>query len=170
VLAWRQAVAQGKLDYRILERSKLEKEYIQKALSAVGKSSAVVDPLLVLMNPMSGLGAEYVHPLKEFSDFTDLKIFPSGWSVNSPGYASILRDMGLRDGWAFLAWLIDNPKALLVMISRSGTETWRWKTLWESYFARRIAPGKGTRLLPVYDFRNENGAGLVFFSMRSSRY
>jgi hypothetical protein len=157
------------MDVRILERSRLEKEYIQKVLSVFKSRSAVPDPLLVLMNPMSGLGAEYVHPLKEFSDFTELRIFPAGWGVNSPGYASILLDMGLADGRAFLTWMIDNPKALLVMISRNGTETWRWKTLWESYFARHIAPGKGTRLLPVYDFRNEGGAGLVFFSMRSSR-
>jgi hypothetical protein len=166
-LAWGHAVAQGKMDYRILERSKLEKEYVQKVLSAVGNRSTVPDPLLILMNPMSGLRSEYVHPLKELSDFTGLRIFPAGWSVNSPGYSSLLGDMGLADGWAFLAWMIDNPKALLVMFSRSGMETWRWKGLWESYFHRRVAPNRRVRLVPVYDFRNAQGAGLVFFSMRS---
>jgi hypothetical protein len=168
LLTWGQAIAQGKMDMRILERSKLEKEYIQKILCVVRNRSAVPDPLLVLMNPMSGLGAEYVHPLKEFSDFTDLRIFPAGWGVNSPGYSSVLRDMGLEDGRAFLAWLVDNPKALLVMLSRSAIETWRWKALWESYFSRRIAPARRPRLVPVYDFRNAEGAGLVFFSMRST--
>ena len=168
VLTWGQAVAQGKMDVRILKRSKEEKEYIQKVLSVVKNRSAVPDPLLVLMNPMSGLGAEYVHPLKEFSDFTDLRIFPAGWGVNSPGYSSILRDMGLEDGRAFLTWMIDNPKALLVLISRNGTETWRWKSLWESYFSRRIVPARRARLVPVHDFRNAEGAGLVFFCMRSA--
>ena len=168
VFTWGQVVAQGKMDIRILERSKVEKEYIQKALSVVKDRGNVPDPLLILMNPMSGLGAEYVHPLKEFSDFTDLRIFPAGWGVNSPGYSSILRDMGLTDGREFLTWIIDNPKALLVMISRNGIETWRWKSMWESYFSRRIAPSKRARLVPVYDFRNANGAGLVFFCMRSA--
>ncbi len=106
--------------------------------------------------------------MKEFSDFTDLTVFPAGWSVNSPGYFSVLRNMGLVDGRAFLTWMIDNPKALLVMISRSGIETWRWKALWESYFSRRIAPAKRARLVAVHDFRNREGAGLVFFSMRSA--
>jgi hypothetical protein len=168
MLTWGQAYTQGKMDFRILERSRLEKEYIQQALSVVKNRGDIPGLLLILMNPMSGLGVEYVHPLKEFSDFTDLRIFPAGWGVNSPGYASILRDMGLADGRAFLTWMIDNPKALLVMISRSGTETWRWKTIWESYFSRRIAPSKRPRLVPVHDFRNANGAGLVFFCMRSA--
>jgi len=167
-LTWWQAVVQGEMGYRILDRSSQEKEYIQKVLSAVGSSHAVPDPLLVLMNPMSGLGAEYVHPLKELSDFTDMEIFPAGWSVNSPAYASLLQEMGLEDGWGFLAWMLDNPKALLVMISRSGVETWRWKALWESYFQRRVAPNRRPRLVPVHDFRNAKGAGLVFFSMRSA--
>jgi hypothetical protein len=168
ILTWWQAFVQGEMDYRILERSELEKRYIQKVLAAVGSKGAVRDPLLVLMNPVSGLGAEYVHPLKELSDFTDLEIFPAGWSVNTPAYVSILRDMGLEDGWDFLEWTLDNPKPLLVLISRSGTETWRWKALWESYFSRRVAPNRRARLVPVHDFRNRQGAGLVFFSMRSA--
>ncbi len=164
-----QAVAQGKINNRILQGSNLEKAYIQKVLSVVKDKSPVPDPVLILMNPMTGLGAQYVHPLKEFSDFSDLRIFPSGWSVNSPRYASILKEMGLSDGRAFLKWMINNPKALVVLLTRSDQETWRWKAMWESYFARRIAPGRGTSLVPVYDFRNKGGVGLVFFSMRSSR-
>ncbi len=164
-----QALAQGRINYRILKGSRLEKAYIQKVLSVVRKGSAVPDPVLIPMNPMSGLGAEYVHPLKEFSDFTDLKIFPAGWSVNSPRYRAVLKDMGLPDGRAFLEWVIDNPRALLVLLTRSGRETWRWKSMWESYFHRRIAPGAHARLVPAYDFRNKEGVGLVFFSMRGSR-
>ena len=167
LLAWGQAVAQGKMDFRILKRSKMEKEHTQKGLSVVKDRSAVPEPLLILMNPASGLGLENVHPLKEFSDFTDLRIFPAGWSVHSPRFYSILRDMGLTDGRAFLTWMIDNPKALLVLIARNGMDARQWTSMWESYFSRRIAPGKRARLVPVHDFRNANGAGLVFFHMRS---
>jgi hypothetical protein len=167
ILAWGQAYAQGKLDFRILKGSKMEKEYIQKTLSVVKNRSAVPEPLLILMNPASGLGAEYVHPLKEFSDFTDLRIFPAGWGVHSPWFSSILRDMGLTDGRAFLTWMIDNPKALLVLRSRNEMDTRRCKSMWESYFSRRIAPNKRAHLVPVHDFRNATGAGLIFFNMRS---
>lgn len=167
ILAWGQAYAQGKKDFRILKSSKMEKEYIQKGLSVVKNTSVVPEPLLILMNPVSGLGAEYVHPLKEFSDFTDLRIFPAGWGVHSPWFYSILRDMGLTDGQAFLTWMIDNPKALLVLNSRNGMDTQRWKSMWESYFSRGIAPNKRARLVPVHDFRNARGAGLIFFYMRS---
>jgi len=167
ILAWGQAYAQGKTDFRILKRSKMEKEYIQKGLSEVKKTSAVPEPLLILMNPTSGLGAEYVHPLKEFSDFTDLRVFPAGWGVHSPWFSSILKDMGLTDGRAFLTWMIDNPRALLVLMARDGMDVRRWKSMWESYFSRRIAPNKRARLVPVHDFRDAKGAGLVFFHMRS---
>lgn len=167
LLAWGQAYAQGKVDFRVLRKSKMEKEYIQKRLSVVKDRSAVPEPFLILMNPTSGLGEKYVHPLKEFSDFTDLRIFPAGWGVHSPRFSSILRDMSLTDGRAFLAWMIDNPKALLVLFARHEMDTRRWKSMWESYFSRRVAPNKRARLLPVHDFRNATGAGLIFFSMRS---
>jgi len=167
ILAWGQAYAQGKMDFRILKRSKMEKEYIQKSLSVVKNRSAEPAPLLILMDPTSGLRSEYVHPLKEFSDFTDLRIFPAGWGVHSPRFSSILRDMGLADGRAFLTWMIDNPKALLVLFARNGMDTLRSKSMWESYFSRRIAPNKRARLVPVYDFRNATGAGLILFYMRS---
>jgi hypothetical protein len=167
ILAWGQAYAQGKLDFRILRGSKMKKEYIQKSLSVVEDRSPVPDPLLILMNPAKGLGAEYVHPLKEFSDFTDLRIFPAGWGVHSPRFYSILGDMGLTDGREFLTWMIDNPKALLVLFSRNEMDTRRRKSMWESYFSRRIAPNKRARLVPVHDFRNATGAGLIFFYMRS---
>jgi len=78
-----------------------------------------------------------------------------------------LGDMGLTDGRAFLTWMIDNPKALLVLFSRNEMDTRRWKSMWESYFSRRIAPNKRARLVPVHDFRNATGAGLIFFYMRS---
>jgi len=167
LLAWGQAYAQGKTDFRILESSKMEKEYIQKGLNVVKSRSGVPEPLLILMNPTRGLGSEYVHPLKEFSDVTDLRVFPAGWGVHSPRFSSILTDMGLEDGRAFLRWMIDNPKALLVLMARDEMDARRWKSMWESYFFRRIAPDKRTRLVPAYDFRNANGAGLVFFYMRS---
>jgi hypothetical protein len=164
-----QAYGQATLMVPLLKRSKAEKAYIQKALSAVRDVHAVRDPLLVLMNPVRGLGAEYVDPLKEFSDFTELRIMPAGWGVHSPRFNAILEDMGLPDGRAFLAWMIDNPKVLLVLRARGGMDTWRWRSLWESYFSRRIAPDRRPRLVPVHDFRNADGAGLVFFSMRSAR-
>jgi hypothetical protein len=167
MLAWGQAIAQGKTDFRILQRSKMVKDYIQKSLSVVKDRSAVPEPLLILMDPTSGLRSEYVHPLKEFSDFTDLPILPTGWGVHSPRFSLILRDMGLTDGRAFLKWTIDNPKALLVLMARNRMDARRWKFIWESYFARWIAPNKRVRLVSVHDFRNANGAGLVFFHMRS---
>ena len=168
LLTWGQAYAQGRKVARILKQSEAEKAYIQHGLSWVRNREATTDPLLVLMDPVGGLGAEYVHPLKEYSDFTDLRVFPGGWGAHSPRFYSILRDMGLPDGRAFLEWMIDNPRALLVLRTKGRMYTLRWESLWESYYARRIAPGKSVRLVPVYDFRNGNGAGLVLFRMRSA--
>lgn len=167
LLTWGQAHAQGRMAVSLLRGSEAEKAHIRQALSGVKGAGSVSDPLLVLMNPVSGLGAEYVHPLREFSDYTDLRVFPAGWGVHSPRFSAILRGMGLADGHAFLAWLIDNPQALLVLRTSGGADTWRWKSLWESYLARRIAPDRGVRLLPAHDFRDARGAGLVLFRLKS---
>jgi hypothetical protein len=40
--------------------------------------------------------------------------------------------------------------------------------LWRSYLSRRIVPGREIRLVPVYDFRNRSGSGLVFYSVVST--
>lgn len=167
LLSWGQAYAQGKTDIHILEKSKMKKAYIQRRLDAVKRTSAAPDSLLILMNPMDGLGEQYVHPLKEFSDFTDLRIFPAGWGVNSPRYDAILTDMGLKDGRAFLKWMMNNQEALLVLMAKGRKDIQRWKYLWGSYFFRRIAPTQNVSLIPVHDFTDKNGVGLVFFNIRS---
>jgi hypothetical protein len=166
LLTWGQAHAQGRMAVALLKGSEAEKASMHKALSGVKGAGSVSDPLLVVMNPVSGLGAEYVHPLREFSDYTDLRVFPAGWGVHSPRFVSTLREMGLADGHAFLAWLIDNPQALLVLRTSGAEDTWRWKSLWESYLARRIAPDRGVRLVPAHDFRDARGAGLVVFLLK----
>jgi hypothetical protein len=169
LLTWGQAYAQGKRDFDILERSRLKKEYIRKQLEVVRKEGAVADPLLILMEPREGLGIQYIHPLKEFSDFADVRIFPAGWGINSPRYSSMLRGMGLQDGRAFLKWLIDKEGVLLVLMAQDGREVWRSRTLWESYLSRRIAENREVRLVVVHDFRNPKGEGLVFFRAESRK-
>jgi hypothetical protein len=80
-----------------------------------------------------------------------------------------LRQLGLKDGREFLKWLINNEEALLVLHTNSNERTEKVKYLWESYYARRIAPGQGVSMLPVHDFRGSTGIGLVFYSVVSTR-
>ena len=169
ILAWGQAHAQAKAGIHRLERSKAKKEYVLERLKKVKERRAGSRTLLILMNPSSGLSQEAIHPLKEFNEFTDLKVFPAGWSVNSPRYASILRDIGLQEGWAFLGWTVDREEALLLLTASSEIDVWRYRAAWEGYLSRRILGNRRVKLVPVHDFRDEKGAGLVLFRARSVR-
>jgi hypothetical protein len=40
-------------------------------------------------------------------------------------------------------------------------------SLWKSYYLRHIYPGMKLDIIPVYDFRNKEGIGLILFQIRS---
>ncbi|MBW1743518.1 MAG: hypothetical protein JRJ47_08845 [Deltaproteobacteria bacterium] len=169
VLSLGQVHAQGKtLVYDLETRARL-KDYVHRCITAVENKPTYGDPLLVLMDPSSGLRSEAVHPLKELSDFPEVRLFPGGSKINSTVYFDALRQLGLKDGREFLRWLINNEEALLVLNTKSNERTEKVKYLWESYYSRRIAPGQGVRMVPVYDFRGKGGGGLIFYSVTGSR-
>jgi len=167
-LALGQIHTQGKSLLRVLETSKRQKDYIHKCLGVVKDKSIHGDPLLVLMDPSYGLHFETVHPLKELSDFPDLRIFPTGSRINSPDYFNRLRRLGLKGGREFLKWVVNNEEVLLVFMASGEKREQKMTYLWRSYLSRRIVPGKEVRLVPAHDFRNRNGAGLVFYSVVST--
>jgi hypothetical protein len=39
--------------------------------------------------------------------------------------------------------------------------------VWKDYYLRHITPGMKLEFIPVYDFRNKEGKGLIFFQIRS---
>ena len=165
VLSLGQILAQGKAVVYDSQTRKAMKDDIHRCIAAVENKDTYGDPLLVLMDPSTGLRSEAVHPLKELSDFPDVRLFPGGSKINSPVYCDALRQLGLKDGREFLKWLINNDEALLVLYAEDNERTNKVKYLWESYYARRIAPGKGVRLLPVHDCRRRDGSGLVFYRL-----
>jgi hypothetical protein len=130
--------SQGRINLLALENSRLEKSYIQNVLKAVEQYHPT-PPLLVLMYPihLGSIGPEKVHPLKEFSDYTTLRVFPGDGEINSPRYLSILKQMGLESSSYFLKWTINREDVLFVLFSRSNNFHDRYKSLWESYFNRR---------------------------------
>ncbi|MBW1744602.1 MAG: hypothetical protein JRI70_10815 [Deltaproteobacteria bacterium] len=169
VLSLGQVYAQGKVLVADLATRERIKDYIHRCMGVVKNKTLHGDPLLVLMNPSKGLRSEAVHPLKELSDFPDVRIFPGGSVINSAVYFHALRELGLKDGRAFLKWLINNEEALVVLNTTSKERTEMAKHLWESYYFRRIAPGQGVRMVPVHDFRGRSGGGLVFYSVMGLR-
>lgn len=158
--------AQGRQILHVLEASQKEKEYIHRCLTDVKEKSIHPDPLLVLADPLYGLRFETVHPLRELSDFPDVRVFPGGSRIGSPAYFDALGQIGLKGGREFLRWIIDNDEVFLILMAGEGGRDQTVRYLWESYFSRRIVPGEKIRLLPAHDFRNRHGAGLVFYSMR----
>ncbi|MBW1743802.1 MAG: hypothetical protein JRJ47_10315 [Deltaproteobacteria bacterium] len=169
VLSLGQVYAQGKVLVADLATRERVKDYIHRCMGVMKNRTICGDPLLVLMDPSTGLRSEAVHPLKELSDFPEVRIFPSGSKINSPAYFDALRQLGLEDGGEFLKWLINNEEALLVLNTNSNERTELAKHLWESYYFKRIAPGQGVRIVPVHDFRGRGGGGLIFYSVMGLR-
>jgi hypothetical protein len=162
--------AQWKQDSTYLTSSKSEKIYIQYCLRVVNKQYSS-PPLLVLLSPVFylSLGTEKVHPLKEYSDFPTLRIFPSAWQVNSPRYFSILHQMNLNSGHDFLTWAVKRQDVLFVLFGRNEKINQSIKHLWESYINRNIMPNSYLTLTPVYDFRINQGYGLIFYRWQISQ-
>lgn len=158
----------GTMHLAMAEHSKKEKEYILSSLRAV-QDQQNNDLLLVLLYPSASgsLGGEKVHPLREFSDFTKLRIFPAGTEINSPRYVSVLHQMDLKSGHEFLQWTIDRKDVLFVQFIRNRAAKEKIRYVWESYFERRIVFGKKVALEPVYDFRSGGEEGLVFYRMNT---
>jgi hypothetical protein len=165
VLSLGQIYAQGKALARDAETRRSNKDYIHRCMAAVKNDPAYGDPLLVFMDPSSGLHSKAVHPLKELSDFPEVRIFPGGSKVNSQVYFDALRQLGLKDGRDFLRWLINNEDARLLINARSSEHMSKVKYLWESYYARQIAPGRGVRMVPIHGCKGRRGGGLVFFGV-----
>ena len=165
VLSLGQILAQEKAVVHDSQIRKAMKDNVHRCIAAVKNKDTYIEPLLVLMDPSTGLRSEAVHPLKELADFPDVRLFPGGSKINSPVYFDALRKLGLKDGRELLKWLINNEQALLVLNAGDDDRTNKLKYLWESYYSRRIAPGRGVRLMPVYDCRGGDGTGLVFYRL-----
>jgi len=163
-----QSYAAMKQQLGILHFSEMEKDYIGKCSRIVERQHSST-PLLVLMDPVQSgvLGADKVHPLKELSDYPALRIFPFGTLINSPRYYAALYEMNLKSGSEFLKWTVDREEVLFVTVARSRRQQQRLKYLWESYFSRHVVESQKAALLPVHDFRNKKGMGMVFYRMSS---
>jgi hypothetical protein len=161
--AYGAAYAQVDSIMRLLDRSQKEKSYLLKCLHGVKSRRSGAETILVLMNPSDSLGKEFVHPMKEIADYSDLNFFPGGTSINSPRYYAILRSLDLASGHEFLKWIIDNEKILFAFYARGREQQTMFIDMWESYYNRRISTEGKVRFKTVFDFRNRSGVGLMFF-------
>jgi hypothetical protein len=147
-------------------RTNKHKRYLQGAMAEAVRRLEGRDPVLVLMDATKGVMLDALNPLREFADLVDLRIFPGGTSVNSPRYNMLLGQLGLAGGRDFLHWLIDNPRALLVLDSSGTEDSQYWERLWLGYYRRNVAPETPLRLVPALDYRNESRYGLTFYQLR----
>jgi hypothetical protein len=143
-----------------------KQKYIQNNLKRLKEKLVnTEDLLLVKLNPVTGLMQETIHPLKEFSDFTSIKIFPAGWQINSPRYFRVLENLGLKNGREFLNWTVNNKNVLWFRLTPARDKS--LIMLIERYFQKHIVSDKNIKLKIVYDFRNQEGFGLVFYNVIS---
>lgn len=154
-----------------LDESAKFRTVINQAFNRIENINPASHPIVILMGPIPyGLRTDFIHPLKEYRDFPRIRIFPNGWSINSTYYEMALKNLHLRDGHDFLKWLVDRKDVLLMLNVFNINQINQMNKvvfLWRSYYLRHIYPGMKLDLVPVYDFRNKDGLGLVFFQLRS---
>ncbi len=159
----------GNILFDDLSASTMNKQYIQNQLQQTDLNTINKDTsLFMVINPLDNLMIETVHPLKERTDYTDFKILPFGWQINSPQYCNILYNFGVLDKNTFLKWTIDNRNAIWFQLFRDPSDSQRIR-LMEGYLVRHIAGGKKVTLQPIFDFRNREGIGFVFFNLVSEK-
>jgi len=125
-------------------------------------STPGADPILIQMDPGIGIGMESCHPLREFNDLPDIRIFPCGWLINSPYYDSALKDLGFRDGHDFLRRIVNRMEMLLVMDATDPGRLNAVVSVWKSYYFHHVYPGVELDFKPVHAEGN-----LIFFQIRS---
>jgi hypothetical protein len=154
-----------------LDESAKFRTIINQAFNRIENINPASHPLVILMGPIPyGLRTDFIHPLKEYRDFPRIRIFPNGWSINSTYYEMALKNLHLRDGHDFLKWIVDRKDVLLMLNVFNINQINKMNTvllLWRSYYLRHIYPGMKLDLVPVYDLRNKEGLGLIFFQLRS---
>ena len=157
---------------QLLELAERYKVLINQTFNIIENQNHISNPIVIQMCPAmgSGLGSEFINPLKEYKDSPPIRVFPSGWLINSPYYDMVLKKLKLRDGHEFLNWLIDRKDVLLLLYVRSTEQMKFIIYLWKSYYLRHIIPGRNLDLIPVYDFRNQNESGLILFQIRSENH
>ena len=151
----------------ILDMSLKDKENIHQSLNSVINNNPTSYPIIIEMSAVMGLCPEYVNPLKEYCDFPRIKVFPGGWIINSPYYDMALKNLHLRDGHDFLKWLVNRKDVYLVLYVANVEAMNNVILLWKSYYFRHIISSRTLNIIPVYDFRNEKGSGLIYFQIIS---
>ncbi len=155
----------------LLNQSERYRVTINRAFDVLNDLKHNSRPIIIQMYPKvdKGLNVEYNHPLKEFREFPRIRTFPNGWAINSPYYDLALENLHLKDGHDFLKWIVDQEEVILMMNVEDMKEMNYILQLWMSYYLRHIYPERKLRFTPVYDFRNNEGAGLIFLQIKSAQ-
>lgn len=137
---------QIKIASKRLEKSEEAKVRIIESMEALKRHSLsknnIAAPLLVAMNPTDNLCTKCINPLKEFSDYTDIRLFPGGWQINSGHYHLALKEMGIRDGREFLKWMINNNEVFIAHVFRNQKVFEFLRDMWLSYYDRHNIAGQ----------------------------
>ena len=160
------SLAQASAIAATLRGSARMKAHTQAALQGLAARDG--DAVIVLMDAVRGLHFESIHPLKEFADLAPVKVLPGGTTTHSPRFQAMMKSMGLSGGRDLLAWLIDNPNALLALEAQSDAHARAWVSLWLSYLERHGIADRPLAVEPAFDFRERNGSGWVFFRIVTS--
>lgn len=155
-----------------LDQSEHNKIIINQAFNRIKDAYPASHPIVIQMSATFPycLRTDFIHPLREYRDFPHIRIFPTGWSINSPYYDMALKNLHLGDGHDFLRWLVDRKDVLLMLNVFNINQKYQMNKilfLWKSYYLRHIYPGMKLDIIPVYDFRNKEGIGLILFQIRS---
>ncbi|MGC9337956.1 MAG: hypothetical protein ACP5EQ_07700 [Candidatus Cloacimonadia bacterium] len=141
-------------------------KYLNAVLTAISIDDVFSETIIIPFDP-ARTGIYNMHPFRNTCVFSNIKIIPSGWVINTPHYENALGEIGIRDGNDLLDWIINNKNILIMHKMNNDDNSLKDKGLLESYLSHRM-PGKSIKLIPKYNYTTKNRKGLIFYNVTSS--
>ncbi len=145
-----------------LIRDRRESRFVAESLTATKARLSL--RILVAMDPDIGLRLERVHPLSEKILPPVTAYFPEGWAVHSPRFRRILDSLELRDGRAFLRWMLDNDSVGLVLYDPDSSHARESVALWERYY-RQLFPDPPAHCLPALEYQDPKAGTFAVYRL-----
>lgn len=162
-LTWGQAALIAKDFHEDLLASDNNRRYLKNALKRFETNlSDAEERVFFIMNPLTNLMVETVHPLQEKKELSNLAFIPFGWQINSRQYDSILAHLNLENGRELLKWTVDNRNAVWCWLLLKPEENNLPHRI-TNYFNRHIVSDRRVAFRTISDYRDRNGTGIVFF-------
>ncbi len=161
----------ARADFSSLRTSRAHWRFMQQSLTEASAGRA--NPMLLIqLYPPSSYAREWIHPLMDHRERSGVRLLPGGWTIRSPRYYRVLRQLDLQNGLDLLRGSIDSPDIRFLLMELHDKDVSPAVGQWQSYFNRHVQPvdaggHRRVTLIPEREFVKPDGLKLVIYRLES---